>query len=258
MADLVAVERQSAVGWITIDHPPANALSWAVIAGVREALRGLEADPAVRAAVLTGRGDRFFVAGADIGEFVSDGPERTHAKIADGQQLTLEMERSRLPIVAAINGFALGGGLELAMACDLRIASSAARMGQPEILLGLIPGWGGTQRLTRLIGRGRALELLLTGDQIGAELALQLGLVNRLSDPIDLPQDAQELALRLAERAPLAVAATKRAVSTGLDRPLDDGLAAELIEFDNVFRSEDAAEGISAFLGKRPPRWSGR
>jgi enoyl-CoA hydratase len=258
MAELVAVERQSAVGWITIDHPPANTLSWAVIAGVRAALRGLEADPAIGAAVVTGRGDRFFVAGADIGEFVSDGPERTRAKIADGQQLTLEMERSRLPIVAAINGFALGGGLELAMACDLRIASNTARMGQPEILLGLIPGWGGTQRLTRLIGRGRALELLLTGDQIEAQRALELGLVNRLADPIGLPREAQELALRLAERAPLAVAATKRAVSNGLDRTLDDGLAAELIEFDKVFRTEDATEGISAFREKRSPSWSGR
>jgi enoyl-CoA hydratase/carnithine racemase len=258
MAELVVVERESEVGWITIDHPPANALSWAVIAGVREGLRELEADPKVGAAVLTGRGDRFFVAGADIGEFVSDGPERTHAKIADGQQLTLEMERSRLPIVAAINGFALGGGLELAMACDLRIASRTARVGQPEILLGLIPGWGGTQRLPRLIGRGRALELLLSGDQIDAERALELGLVNRLSDQFGLRGEAQELAERLAERAPLAVAATKRAVSKGLDRPLDEGLEAELMEFDAAFRSEDAVEGIAAFLAKRAPSWSGR
>lgn len=258
MADLVVVERESGVGWITIDHPPANALSWAVIAGVREGLRELEADPKVGAAVLTGRGDRFFVAGADIGEFVSDGPERTHAKIADGQQLTLEMERSRLPIVAAINGFALGGGLELAMACDLRMASSSAKLGQPEILLGLIPGWGGTQRLPRLVGRGRALELLLSGDQIDAERAVELGLVNRLSDPSTLREEAQELAQRLAERAPLAVAATKRAVSRGLDRPLDEGLEAELVEFDAAFRSEDAAEGIAAFLAKRAPTWSGR
>ncbi len=258
MAGVVRAERRGAVGWIVIDHPPANALNREVLDGLRSSLQELEADPLVRSAVFTGEGDRFFVAGADIGEFVSDGPDSTRAKIADGQRLTLEMERSRLPLLAAVNGYALGGGLELAMACDLRMASRTARLGQPEVLLGIIPGWGGTQRLPRLVGRGRALELLLLGDQIEAPLALSLGLVNWVVEPEQLLARAQTLAERLAGQPPVAVAAIKRAVGQGLDRPLDEGLGEELEAFDGVFRSADAAEGIAAFLAKRKPEWSGR
>ena len=245
------------MAWITIDHPPANALSQAVLDGLRSAFAEVEADSSLGAAVLTGEGDRFFVAGADIGEFMSSGADGTRAKIADGQQLTLEMERQRFPIVAAINGFALGGGLELAMACDLRVASSSAKVGQPEIRLGIIPGWGGTQRLPRLVGRGRALEILLTGEPIDAERARELGLVNLVVEPDQLRTASLELAGRLAEQAPLSVAAIKRAVSGGLDQPLAAGLALELDEFDQAFRSADAAEGISAFLEKRRAKWSG-
>ncbi|HEY6538809.1 MAG TPA: enoyl-CoA hydratase-related protein [Candidatus Dormibacteraeota bacterium] len=246
------------MAWITIDHPPANALSQAVLEGLDRAFSEVARDPGLGAAVLTGAGERFFVAGAEIGEFLSLGPEGTRAKIADGQRLTLEMERQRYPIVAAINGFALGGGLELAMACDLRVCSSAAKLGQPEILLGIIPGWGGTQRLPRLVGRGRALELLLTGEQLGAERALELGLVNQVAEPAQLRTQAGALAQRLAELAPLALAAIKRAVSAGLDQPLPAGLAAELAEFDATFRTADAKEGITAFLEKRGAVWSGR
>ncbi len=251
------MEREGKVAWITIDHPPANALSQAVLDGLRSAFAEVEADSSLGAAVLTGEGDRFFVAGADIGEFMSSGADGTRAKIADGQQLTLEMERQRFPIVAAINGFALGGGLELAMACDLRVASSSAKVGQPEIRLGIIPGWGGTQRLPRLVGRGRALEILLTGEPIDAERARELGLVNLVVEPDQLRTASLELAGRLAEQAPLSVAAIKRAVSGGLDQPLAAGLALELDEFDQAFRSADAAEGISAFLEKRRAKWSG-
>ena len=246
------------MAWITIDHPPANALSGAVLDGLRSALAEVEADVTLGAAVLIGAGDRFFVAGADIGEFLSQGPDGTRAKIADGQQLTLEMERHRFPIVAAINGFALGGGLELAMACDLRIAASNAKMGQPEVLLGIIPGWGGTQRLPRLVGRGRALEILLSGEQLDADRALELGLVNQVVELGQLKASAQELAGKLAEQAPLAVAAIKRAVSRGLDQSLEAGLAEELAEFDRAFRTADALEGISAFVQKRRAEWSGR
>lgn len=226
--------------------------------GLRSAFAEVDSDSSLRAAVLTGAGDRFFVAGADIGEFVSQGPDGTKAKIADGQQLTLEMERQRFPIVAAINGFALGGGLELAMACDIRVASSSAKLGQPEVLLGIIPGWGGTQRLPRLVGRGRALELLLSGEQVDAKRALELGLVNRVVDPDQLEEAAREVADGLAGRAPLAVAAIKRAVNRGLDLSLEAGLAAELSEFDSTFRTADALEGIAAFVQKRPAEWTGR
>jgi enoyl-CoA hydratase/carnithine racemase len=255
--ELVGIEREGRVAWITIDHPPANSLSNAVLAGLRSAFAEVAADESLRAVVLTGTGDRFFVAGADINEFLSQGADGTRAKIADGQQLTLEMERQRYPIVAAINGFALGGGLELAMTCDLRVASSTAKLGQPEVLLGIIPGWGGTQRLPRLVGRGRALEMLLSGEQVSVERALEIGLVNRVVPPEDLHNVAQELASRLAEQAPLAVAAIKRAVSLGLDRSLAEGLAEELREFDSAFRTSDAGEGISAFLEKRRAQWTG-
>ena len=255
MAEVVRRERRGPVGWLIIDHPPANALNRAVLGGLRDGLGEFEADRGVRSVLVTGAGDRFFVAGADIKEFVSDGPDATREKIADGQRLTLEMERSRLPLVAAVNGFALGGGLELAMACDVRIASRSARLGQPEILLGIIPGWGGTQRLPRLVGRGMAMELLLSGEQIDAERALALGLVNRVAAPAELGHEAQALAEQLGERAPLATAAIKRAVADGLDRPLAEALGIELAEFDATFRSRDASEGIAAFLEKRPPHW---
>jgi enoyl-CoA hydratase len=253
----VTVGRAGKVGWITVDHPPANALNREVLEGLRRALAELEHDPEVGAAVVTGAGEKFFVAGADIGEFVLDGPDATREKIGDGQRLTLEMESSRLPLVAAVNGYALGGGLELAMACDLRLAASTSRMGQPEILLGIIPGWGGTQRLPRLVGRGRALELLLTGEQIDAETALRMGLVNRVVEPERLREEAQGLAEKLAGQAPLAVAAIKGAVAAGMDRPLGTGLGEELGQFDRTFRTADAAEGIRAFLEKRRPVWTG-
>jgi enoyl-CoA hydratase/carnithine racemase len=244
----VTVARAGKVGWITVDHPPANALNREVLEGLRRALSELEQDPEMGAAVVTGAGEKFFVAGADIGEFVLDGPDATREKIGGGQRLTLEMESSRLP---------LGGGLELAMACDLRLAASTSRMGQPEILLGIIPGWGGTQRLPRLVGRGRALELLLTGEQIDAETALRIGLVNRVVEPERLRAEAQGLAEKLAGQAPLAVAAIKGAVAAGMDRPLATGLGEELGQFDRTFRTADAAEGIRAFLEKRRPAWTG-
>lgn len=253
----VRVERRGRVGWVVIDNPPANSLSRAVLEGLRAALWELEGDPGVGAAVVTGSGSKFFVAGADIGEFREQGADGTREKIADGQRLTLEMERSRLPLVAAVNGYALGGGLELAMACDLRVAAASARLGQPEILLGIIPGWGGTQRLPRLLGRGRALQLLLSGDQLEPEAALEMGLLNQVVAPEALPAAAQELAAGLAERAPRAVAAIKGAVAEGLDRPLQEGLEAELRHFDATFRTRDAGEGIAAFLEKRAAVWTG-
>ena len=252
--DAVRAERDGALAIITIDHPPANAISRAVINGITQALAEAESDAACRAVILTGAGPKFFAAGADITEFGSSGGE----SIATGQELTLAMERSRLPIVAAVNGIAFGGGCELTLACDVRIASSSARFGQPEIRLGIIPGWGGTQRLPRLVGRTAAMELLLTGDPIDAARALDLGLVARVVEPDALMEAAREVAGRYAAQAPLALAATKRAVAEGLDRPLAEGLEAERREFVGLFTTTDAAEGITAFLEKRPPQWTGR
>ena len=249
-ADPIRVEREGAAALVTITHPPVNAISRAVAVALLEALTAAEADPACRALVLTGDGDRHFSAGADLTEFPAD--------VTASVEVTRRLEASRLPVVAAVNGFALGGGCEIALACDLRICSDTARFGQPEIKLGLIPGWGGTQRLPRLVGRGRALEMLLTGEQVDSARALAWGLVTRVVPPADLRREALVLAGLLAERPPLAVAAIKRAVHRGLDGPLEDGLRREREEFDRVLGSEDAREGLSAFLEKRPPTWRGR
>jgi enoyl-CoA hydratase len=251
--DAVRTERDGALVIVTIDHPPVNAINRAVTQGIVQALNDAEADPGCRALIITGAGPKFFSAGADVTEFGSSGADT----IAAGQALTLAMERSRLPIVAAVNGIAYGGGCELSLACDVRIAASNARFGQPEIKLGIIPGWGGTQRLPRLIGRTAALHLLLTGDPIDAAHALQLGLVFNVVESEGLLDSARELAGLYASRAPLALAATKRAVAEGLDRPIAEGLEAEGREFVNILASQDAVEGITAFLEKRPPMWTG-
>ena len=254
MSDEVRLERQGARLVAVIDHPPANAISAAVIGGLRDAVAQAAADAAIRVLVITGAGERFFAAGADISEFPTDG---RRAGAGGGQELTRELEALDTISLAAVNGIAFGGGCEIAMACDLRVAAPHARFGQPEINLGLIPGWGGTQRLPRLIGRGAAMPLLLTGEPVDAATALRLGLVSRLIEG-DFAAGVAEYADLLAGKAPLAVAATKRAVRAGLDAPLEQGLAAEQQAFAGLFASEDAREGITAFLEKRTPTWAGR
>jgi enoyl-CoA hydratase len=256
VTDPVRVEREGAVALITIDHPPANAISRAVIAGLREAVAQIGAPGSgVGAAILTGQGERFFAAGADVTEFQSAGGDT----IAGGQTLTLEMERCPVPLIAAVNGVAFGGGCELALACDVRLAATTARFGQPEINLGIIPGWGGTQRLPRIVGLGRAMPLLLTGEPVDAGTALEWGLVSAVVEPAELLSAARALAEKIASKAPLAVRATKRAVVQGLDRPgVAEALQVERGEFVGLFGSEDAAEGVAAFLAKRAPKWRGR
>jgi enoyl-CoA hydratase len=254
VSDVVRTERHGSYWLITIDHPPANAISASVIEGLSNAFSDAAADSEARVAILTGAGTRFFAAGADVSEFPTGGG----ATAARGQELTLAMEALPIVTIAAVNGIAFGGGCELAMACDVRIAASSASFGQPEIKLGIIPGWGGTQRLPRLIGRARAMPLLLGGDPIDAAAALRLGLVSEVVGGDTLLDSAVALAEQFAERAPLAVAATKRAVADGMDRPLRDALDVERREFTALFGTEDAREGISAFLEKRAPSWKGR
>lgn len=254
----ILIEQDGGVVTITIDHPPLNVLSALVGRELGEALDQIDGDPAASVVVLTGSGDRAFAAGADIRELQrlsgSDAEEMTHR----WHRLFRRIEGFRLPVIAAVNGVALGGGCELAMACDLRYASEKARFGQPEINLGLVPGWGGTQRLPRLIGRGRALELMLTGDMFDAAEAHRLGLVNRVTAPEDLMETVGELAWRMAAKGGVALASIKTCVNEGLDRGLDEALALEAREFGAVSSTEDKAEGIAAFLEKRPAAFRGR
>ena len=256
MPELVHVERSGAHATVVIDHPKANAISSAVIAELSAAFTDLAADGSVRAVVLTGAGERFFAAGADVTEFPAAATEGRAGR--GGGELASQIETLPKPVIAAVNGMALGGGCELAMACDVRIAARSARFGQPEINLGIIPGWGGTQRLPRLIGRGRAMTLLLTGDPIDADTALAWGLVTAVVEDTVLQHEAAQLAERIAAKAPLAIAATKRAVHRGADRSLSEALAGEAEEFSALFATEDAREGVTAYLEKRTPHWSGR
>ena len=256
MSDAVSVQVEGPVGTMVIDHPPANAISGAVIEGLRQGLSTLEAQADVRVVVITGAGSRFFAAGADISEFPT--AREGGAPASGGQELTLALEASRLVTIAAVNGIAFGGGCEIALACDLRVASTAARFGQPEIKLGIIPGWGGTQRLPRIVGTGRALPLLFSGDPVDAQTALAMGLVSQVVQAGELAEAVRTLALSIAAQAPLALAATKRAVVEGAGLPLRDALAVEEREFRALFGTEDAREGIGAFLEKRAPTWRGR
>ncbi|MBV9646620.1 MAG: enoyl-CoA hydratase/isomerase family protein [Candidatus Eremiobacteraeota bacterium] len=255
----ILVERSDNVATVTLNRPQVlNALNGAMISELAAAFRSLDSDDAVRAVVLTGTGERAFAAGADIGELHAlEGAVQAARLSRRGQALTLQMERMRTPIVVAVNGFALGGGCELAMAGDIIIASDRARFGQPEINLGLIPGYGGTQRLSRFVGRGMAMFLCLSGDQVDAELALRIGLVQRVVPPQELREAAMTLAQTIATKAPLAVEAIKRAIIAGDALGLPDALAMEALTFASIVTTNDAREGTKAFLEKRPPAFSG-
>jgi enoyl-CoA hydratase len=248
----VRVERLDATAVVTVDRPEAlNALDLETLGELRDRLRELAGDESVRAVVLTGAGERAFVAGADIKYMRGLGPRQAREWGALGHEAGRLLEEMPKPTIAAINGFALGGGCELALACDLRYASGRARLGQPEIDLGIVPGWGGTQRLARVCGLGVAKELILSGRQVGAEEALRLGLVNGVADPV--LEHALQVARALAEKSPLALAVAKRLLNLS-----PGALAREAEEFGALFASEDAQEGLAAFAEKRAPRFRGR
>jgi enoyl-CoA hydratase len=253
------VERDEGVALVTIDRRAVlNALNRAVLDELRVVMDDLRRDVGVRAVVVTGAGEKAFVAGADIQELERLSPDEAVRYAAAGQDLFDRIAHLEKPVVAAVNGFALGGGCELAMACTLRMASETARFGQPEVKLGLIPGFGGTQRLPRLVGRGRALDLLLTGRTIDAHEALAIGLVNRVVPAAALLAEAKALAGSLAASAPLAMRAIGDLVERGMDLPLGEAQAIEASRFGECFRTEDMREGTRAFLEKRPPTFSGR
>jgi enoyl-CoA hydratase len=246
------------VATITINRPDKrNALNAAVRHEIVDALDQLHADDTARVVIITGAGDKAFVAGADIGEFAERTPVEQREAM-QGRRVFDEVAACPKPTIAMINGFALGGGCELAIACDIRVAARSARFGQPEVRLGLIPGGGGTQRLPRLVGAGRALRLILTGDLIDAEEAYRIGLVDVLVDDAELHTRTQELARSMAAHSPVALRLAKDAVAGALETPLSAGLALERELFITAFASDDRREGVSAFLEKRSPNFTGR
>ena len=245
------------VATVTIDRQDAlNALDVETLTQLRDVLNDLEADETVRVVVLTGAGDRAFAAGADIKYMRGLDVDAAKAWGALGHETTRLLEAMPQPTIAAINGFALGGGCELALACDIRYASARAQIGQPEIDLGIIPGWGGTQRLARISGVGVAKELIFTGRSVDAEEALRIGLVNAVADPV-LDQ-ALATARALAAKSPTALATAKRAINLALGANHGDNLEAETVLFGQLFSTADAREGINAFIEKREPRFTGR
>lgn len=256
--DNLLLERDGAVAVVTVNRPRAlNALNVATVIEMGELFHRLAADRGVRVVILTGAGEKSFVAGADIEEIRDLDMVSGKEFAARGLALYSFIEKMRVPVIAAINGYALGGGCELAMSCHIRLASENARFGQPEINLGIIPGYGGTQRLPRLVGRGRALDLLLTGRMIPAEEALVWGLVSAVYPPADLLPAVRRLAADLAAKPRLAAAAILEAVDIGLQMGLDLGLKAEENLFAYCCGTEDMKEGTSAFLEKRKPEFKG-
>jgi enoyl-CoA hydratase/carnithine racemase len=259
MAEFIRYTIEDKVAVLVIDHPPVNALNPQTLKELSEALDELNANPAAKAIVITGGGQLAFIAGADLGVIGGIVKSRNLAEgtamIELGQAVFNKIENSNKPVIAAINGVCLGGGLELAMACHMRVCGDRARLGQPEINLGIIPGWGGTQRLPRIVGAAKATELILTGDQITAQQAMQLRLVNMVVPGGEVMRQAKGLAAKIANKGAVSVAAALTAIRAGLDADLPVGLAAERAQFDIVTASDDALEGVSAFLEKREAKF---
>lgn len=251
----VLIENRIAI--VTFNNPPANALSQLLLKELGNVLDELEANVGVKVVILTGEG-RFFIAGADIKEFTQLNPEAAEQMAAAGQLLFTRLETFSKPIIAAINGACLGGGLELAMACHIRLAASEAKLGLPELNLGLIPGYGGTQRLPRLVGRGKATQMILTSEMIGGEEALRIGLVEAVHPVEQLLEKTKTLAATIAEKSAITLRLALSAVHTSFVHGVEEGLKHEAELFGEAFRSEDVQEGVNAFLEKRKPQFKDR
>jgi enoyl-CoA hydratase len=260
MDDILTMELDGPIAILTLNRPAVlNALNADLLTLLEETLDAFTGDPSLRAVIITGAGERAFAAGADIAELAAlEGAVAGEHKARTGQRLTQLIEALPVPVIAAVNGFALGGGCELAMACDFRIASENAKFGQPEVNLGIPPGYGGTQRTARLLGPGMALFMCLTGEMIDAPEALRIGLVQRVVPIGELLPEALRIAKGIAARAPLAITATKRAIREGAALPLSEGLALEALHFGTMVSTSDFREGTSAFLEKRKPVFEGR
>ncbi len=256
---VIQFETNEGIATLTINRPDKlNALNDAVIEELSDAVATIETDDTIRGVLVTGAGPKAFVAGADIAELATQGPLSGKERSLAGQAVFRRLERCGKPVIAAVNGFALGGGCELAMACHFRLASENAKFGQPEVKLGIGPGYGGTVRLPRLVGKGRALELLLTGDMIDAQEAYRIGLVNRVVPADELMPQAEKLLRRILANGPIAVRLCLEAVDTGLDLSVDESSLLEANHFGLIASTEDMREGMAAFLEKRSAAFKGR
>lgn len=252
-------KKEEGIGWIIINRPKRlNALNTETIEELHKAFLSFLDDQEVRVVILTGSGDKAFIAGADINELSALDFSGGKNYVLKGQDLTKLIENFKKPVIAAVNGYALGGGTEMALACHIRIASDNAQMGQPEVKLGLIPGFGGTQRLPRLVGKGKAMELILSGKTIDASKALEIGLVNQVVPQSDLLSTVQKQAQKIKSNAPVALHYGIEAINRGLDKTLDEGLELEAEYFGKSCASEDSKEGTKAFLEKRKPDFQGK
>ncbi len=258
--EFIKVKKENKICTITLDHAPVNSISQGMLADLAKACDDLTNDKETRAVILTGAGTHAFCAGADLKEFESVNPQTAGELVKNGQDTFQKIADLPQPVIAAINGLTLGGGCEMSMACDIRVASDRARFGQPEVWIGLIPAWGGTQRMTRLLGAAKAKELILTGQMINAQEAYRIGLVNKVVPDGEEVRAAIDIArMIIAKSAPLAVTAAKKAINDGLDAPtLADGFKVELEAAASVATSEDLVEGITAFIEKRQPDFQGK
>jgi enoyl-CoA hydratase/carnithine racemase len=253
------LEKKNAIAWVTVNRPKVlNALNSATLEELRTAFSDIQDDASVRVAVLTGAGEKAFIAGADIAELATQGAVAAKQYTQRGQSVLDLIENLGKPVIACINGFALGGGCEIALACTMRLASENARFGQPEVKLGLVPGLGGSQRLPRLVGKGVALQLVTTGEMITAEEAHRIGLVNEVTAPAALLPRAEAIAQKIIANAPLAVQFAMEAVSKGMEMPLAEGLYLEAVLFAVACATEDKKEGTAAFLEKRAAQFKGK
>jgi enoyl-CoA hydratase len=255
----LTVTHRDAITTVTVDRPKKlNAMTRETLQELEQVFDALASDDAVRAVIVTGAGDKAFVAGADIKELAEESATTGHLAAQRGQETFRKIEALGKPVVAAINGFALGGGLELALACHLRVASENAKLGLPEVTLGVIPGYGGSQRLARLVGRGRALELILTGAHIDASEAHRIGLVNRVVPATELLSETEKLVRKIIANGPLALRHALIAVDQGLDVAQEQGMLLEATLFGILFGTDDLREGMSAFLEKRRAEFKGK